>query len=203
MIPKEGEYVQRVETTRLLKEAFSFIPGKVMNFLVKEKGKEKKMKWEIFVNSYNQSYIYCHNTGSTAYLTNNGTVHYFYDFYGDNSSLLYYFYLGAHKQLLGYYPDLEVTDHLPIEGFYKGAKKVLQDFISPFHIFLKTNYRSKFVSVDDVYHPARIEITGEAVAKTGNQIDRKIEMRMLLQDNRIQSFIFREKSKTIIAECID
>lgn len=202
-VPKEGESVQRIETTKLIKEAFTFTPGEEIRFIVTEEGKTETVKWEVFVDVYNQPYIYCHNTRATAYFVNNETVHYFTDFYGEKKSLLYLFYLGAHKQLLGFYPDMEIVDNLPVEGFYRGMIKVLQDFISPFYIFLKTEFHSVFVSMDDLLDPKKIEINSEATARTGNNINRKVNMQMLLQNGRIQTLVFREKNKTIVAECAD
>ena len=158
-IPNEGDLIRRVETTRLIKEAFNFVPGEEINFLVRIKnGKEERVKWEVLVNIYSQPYLYCHNTKSVAYFVNNETVHYFTDFYGDRQSLLYYFYLGAHKQLLGFYLDMEITDRLPLDGFYNGGLKFLQDIIAPFYIFLNTEFSSRFTAVDDVYHPTQIQI---------------------------------------------
>ncbi len=202
-VPDEGTFIRRVETTKLIKDAFTFTPGTEFNFTVTAQGKKEKVRWEVFVNAYNYPYLYCHNTKSIAYFVNNETVHYFTDFYGDRNSLLYYFYLGAYKQLLGFYPGMEIKDRLPVEGFYKGVTKFLQDFISPFYIFLKTEFRSGFVTIDDAYHPAKIKIGSQAIAKTGNRIDRKIEMEMLLQNNRIQLLTFTENNKIITAECTD
>ena len=162
--PKENESISKITTTSLLKEAFNFIPGVKMNFAFND----EIVRWEIFVDAYNHSYIYCHNTKSSAYFVNNETQHYFTDFYGDKNSLLYYFYLAAQKILLGYYQDMKLTDRLPISNFYSGFSKVIQDFVAPFHIYLKADYQMQFSKIDDVMHPQQIEIKSSAIASIGS-----------------------------------
>lgn len=196
--PKEGETISRVSGTKLLKDAFYFIPGKNLSW----EFEGQKLEWEIFTNAYNQTYIYCKETNSVAYFVNNETLHYFTDFYGDKKSLLYYFYLGAHKILLGYYQNLEVNDLLPVEGFYSGWAKFFQDFIAPFYIFLKTKYRSEFISVDDVHHPQEIKLKTLAEVSAYGMQNRKIEFELLLKENKITSFAFTEKGKKREAVCV-
>ena len=201
-IPKEGDTISRVEPTKLLQDAFAFIAGEEFNFLVKaDNGKESKNKWEVFIDGYNKSYIYCHTTHSTAYFVNNGTLHYFTDFYGDRTSLLYYFYLGAHKILLGYYQDMEVNDSISIEGFYRGINKVIQDFIAPFYIYLRTGFNAKFYTNDA--SAGKIEIRTETTAQLGKLTTRKIEYQIIAEKNRLQTIIIKENNKIITAECID
>lgn len=196
--PKEGETISRVTGTKLLKEAFYFIPGKTISWNFEGTITE----WEIFTNAYNHTYIYCRKTNSIAYFVNNDTLHYFTDFYGDRNSLLYFFYLGAHKILLGYYQNLEVNDLLPAEGFYSGAAKFFQDFIAPFHIFLKTKYVMRFVSVDDVNHPQEIKLSTLAEVRAFRMENRKIEFDFVLKENRIASFTITEKGKKREAVCV-
>ena len=105
-VPKENEQVFNVQTTKLLTDAFHFVPGKTMLLM----DGQEKLKWEIFVDSVNRTYIYCHKTKSTAYFVNNGTVFYFTDFYGKTGSVLHHFYYGAQKVLLGYYKNIALDD---------------------------------------------------------------------------------------------
>ena len=200
--PQENQSVSKIFTTRLLREAFYFIPGAKMNFSVKSNSDSiENINWEIFVDAYNQSYIYCHKTKSSAYFVNNETLHYFTDFYGDKNSLLYYFYLGAHKILLGYYHEMEIQDRLPITNFYSGVSKLIQDFIAPFYIYLKADYKMTFAKIDDVMNPSVIEIQSSAIASIGGITKRKINFSLLMKDNKIFSFVITENNKTIVAEC--
>ncbi len=205
--PKENEIVMKPSITPLLRDAFNFIPGIKFNFkiaspltpLLKERG---TVQWEVFVDAYNHPYVFCHKTKSYAYFVNNETLHYFTDFIGDKNSLLYYFYLGAHKILLGYYHEMEIKDKLPIEGFYSGFSKIIQDFTAPFYIYLKADYSSVFTHIDDAANPSHIEISSCASVKTGNSIQRKVDFKFTLKENKIHSFEIMENGKKIIAEMI-
>lgn len=204
--PRENEIVLKPATTLLIREAFNFIPGTILNFKITTPSLAQmpgeKIMWEIFVDAYNHPYIFCHNTRSYAYFVNNETLLYFTEFSGDKKSLLYYFYLGAQKILLGYYDQMEIKDKLPIEGFYSGFSKIIQDFIAPFHIYLQADYSSHFTYVDDVSNPTHIEINTMASVKMGNIIKRKMDFAFILKENKIYSFSVTENKKTMVAECV-
>ena len=210
--PEENQAVSKIFTTKMLREAFYFIPGVKLNFNVTTSprpgghpspaGEGTGVRWKVFVDAYNQSYIYCHTTKSSAYFVNNETLHYFTDFIGDKKSLLYFFYLGAHKILLGYYQDMELSDRLPIVNFYSGFSKVIQDFIAPFYIYLNADYKMKFSKIDDIMNPNRIEIRSEAVFKVGEMEKHKTEFILVIKDNKISSFTVIEGDQIISAECI-
>ena len=200
--PLEGQQIFRTTPTPLLSNAFHFVPGMVMEFEVTNGDKKSKVKWEVFVDASNLSYIYCYQTKSVAYFVNNETLHYFTAFKGDTNSLLYYFYLGTHKVILSYFQDMKVTDALPISGFYSGLSTVIQDFVAPFSIFLKAEYTSTFKVIDDYQQPKKIKIASVALAKTGNKINREIDFEIELAENRISKFTIKEKDKWISAENI-
>ncbi len=201
--PKENQAVSKITITTLLKEAFYFIPGVKLNFNVKNAaGINERIAWEVFVDANNLSYIYCHTTKSCAYFSNNETLHYFTDFIGNKNSLLYYFYLGAQKILLGYYQDMELTDRLPVANFYSGISQVFQDFVAPFYLYLNVDYKMKFTSIDDSLNPNRITISSAVVSKIGSMEKRKTEFLITMGDNRILSFTIREKDSIISAEYI-
>lgn len=205
--PCENQVVLRPTPTQLIRESFNFIPGVVLNFETRSSAfsgpqEKEKIKWEVFVDAYNHAYLYCHKTRSCAYFVNNGTLHYFTEFAGDKSSMLYYFYLGAYKILLGYYRQMKITDKLPLEGFHRGPSKIIQDFIAPFRIFLEAGYHSAFNQIDDESNPSFIEIKSSAWVKAGNNIRRKVDFTFTLKGDRIQSFSVDEKGKTMVAEAV-
>ena len=201
--PKENQKISRVNTTKLIKDAFGFIPGTMFKFDVKGSGKfDGLCSWEVFTDAFNRSYIYCHNTKSFAYFVNNETVHYFTSFTGNKNSLLYYFYLGAYKILMGFYPDLEMKDKFPVSTFYQGPIKIIQDFVAPFAIYLKSDYNSRFVFMDDQTFPKHIIIESSAKIGLGNKIHKQINFEFTLQKDRINKFNISIKNKTINAVCI-
>ncbi|HTB07680.1 MAG TPA: urea transporter [Bacteroidia bacterium] len=198
--PQEGENVLITAVTPFISQAFHFIPGIVMDIEEQREEKTNHIKWEVFVDASNQSYIYCHATRSLAYFVNNGTLHYFTAFVGDKKSLLYYFYLGAHKVLLSYFQGMEVNDDLPIEGFHGGAIKLLQDFVAPFHIFLQAKYSSVYKEVDDLMNPGRVILSSSAMAKAGNTIRRDIQFELELTEKKLNQFTIRENEICIKAK---
>jgi murein DD-endopeptidase MepM/ murein hydrolase activator NlpD len=201
--PKHGETVSRVITTKLLRDAFQFTPGKTIEFDVRDdNGEPERVKWQIFVDAYNYPYIYCHDSGSYAYFVNNETVHYFTDFVGDRNSLLYYFYLGANKVLLGYYPDLEIKDILPLSNVSSGFSRVLQDFIAPFHIYMRAQYSLRFTGVDNENNPGEIRMNSSAESYVGNKLRNQLHFEFVLEKSGLKTFTVTDKRK-IIAECVN
>ena len=202
--PEENQLLSRVSITHLLAEAFNFIPGVTLKYEVENaKGEKEILKWEVFTDAWNQSYIFCERTHSYAYFVNNGTLHYFTEFIGNKDSILYHFYLAAHKILLGYYHELEIRDRLPIAGFYSGFSRTIQDFIAPFRIYLKAEYISRFIFVDDATTPKEIKIESTANIKSGNKILKEMNYEILLTKNKIAELIIQTKHGETIVRCID
>ena len=187
-IPEQGQVIMRPVATTLLRKAFHFIPGLKLKFSVVSAGRSEVVDWEVFVDAYNQPYIYCHTTKSTAYFVNNETLHYFTSFFGDRHSLLHYFYLGAYKVLLGYYPTLALDDTFPVEGFYSGMAKYLQDFIAPFYRYLQAGYACAFTAADDRVNPTKLTLQSSAIARIGKQIRRKIDFTFNIENDLIVDF---------------
>ncbi|MFI5221223.1 MAG: urea transporter [Bacteroidia bacterium] len=201
--PTEGQLISRVAITPLLADSFNFIPGVTLKFEVEKPGGEKELvSWEVFTDAYNQSYLYCPQTKSFAYFVNNGTLHYFTDFTGDKNSMLYHFYLAAHKILLGYYPGMEIKDRLPISLFYSGISRLVQDFTAPFLIYLKAEYSSKFISADDSVSPKEIRIGSIAQFRNGRKIFKENPYELVIRKNKIAEFIIQTKQGETRARCI-
>ncbi len=202
-IPKKGDKVSNVQTTKILKKSFAFIPGKTLNFEVNTAGKIENIKWEVFTTAINKTYIYCHNTKATAYFVNNGTVFYFTDFYGDKNSLLHYFSLGAHKILLGYYNEIEVKDRLLIHALYNPFLKAIHDFTAPFFHYYKAYYQMKFTDIDDKHNPSKISFRTVCTAKTFNKIIKEIQFDFSIENEAIQQFTITDNHKTISVRCVN
>ncbi|MFM2048925.1 MAG: hypothetical protein RI955_1473 [Bacteroidota bacterium] len=202
--PKENSVVSGIQITPLLSKAFYFTPGKTISFEVKiDNEKTEIIRWEFLTDSLNQTYIYCHNTNSIAYYVNNYTLFYFTNFIGNKNSLLHHFFIGAHKILLGYYSDIEVSDILPIEHLYSGISKFLQDFIAPFKLYLKPTFKAKFESIDDLHYPKNMIIKTEAQIKFNSRILKQQDFTIEINENGISKFTCISNKKTIIATCIN
>lgn len=198
--PQEGETVLKATPTPLISQAFHFVPGMKMNFKVTRGAETTAESWEVFADSTNATYFYCKTTGSVAFFTNNETLLYFLSFSGDKNSLLYYFYLGAHKVLLGYYSGVEIHEPLPISDFYGGISKFLQDFTAPFHIYLKANYSAKFTDVDNEQNPGKVKIHSNAQKGSGDR--GRIDFEMELDNNMLKKFTAKDNNLCITAENI-
>ena len=199
-IPKEGEVVSNVQTTKLLSNAFDLIPGRIIEFKL-DNG--ELIKWEIFVNSFNQAYFYCYKTGATAYFVNDGTMFYFTDFYGSKKSLLHKFYLGSHRIILGYYKGIEVKDRLNIESVFGTFSKSMHDFTAPFFHYEKAHYSAKFADTDDRHNAEKIVIQSVTWGQILGKKKRVTKYEICISDNKIDSFtVISEKGK-INAKCVN
>jgi len=201
--PEENQIISRVETTQLLTEGFNFIPGVTMKFEYQKNNSQKEISnWEVFTDAANKSYLFCSETKSFAYFINNGTIQYFTDFIGDHSSLLFHFYVAANKILLGYYQDAIVTDTLPLTDFFNGFNRTIQDFVAPFYMYLKTEYHSDFLSIDDTVNPKEIKIHSSAKVKSGDSVLKEINYELFISNHKISEFKIISNKETITATCI-
>jgi urea transporter/murein DD-endopeptidase MepM/ murein hydrolase activator NlpD len=197
-VPAEAELVSNVVVDQGLKQAFSFLPG--YRLTVKAEG-FKDEDWEVFTDAYNDSYIYCHHTKAIAYFEVNDSFFFFTSFYGDKSTLLYYFYVSAYRILLSTDSDFITTDQFPLQLSNSSILKWLQDLLAPFYIFSKLFYESKnTVTGNDIFNAA-ITINSRQVqrvlAKEKIIANNVIE----ISDNKISSFSFQSNHEVIKAIC--
>ncbi len=193
-VPKEGSFISNVQVNQLLAFGFSFLPGQKIVFKNETVG--AFINWEVFTDAYNKTYIYCDESKSYAYFVNDGVMFYFTDFEGDNSSVLFHFYLAAYRQLLGYYENMPISDSVPLIHFNRKWIQFFQDFVAPFYVFTKANYTSKFTYVDDVYAPQKLIIKSEVEAKLINYTFKKIHFEMELKDQKFHRFTIHHKNKS-------
>jgi urea transporter len=157
-VPMTGDSLLNIQNHPLLENAFHFLPGKVFKFEVsgtRLKWLRGSHEWEVKTDEYNQCYFECLRTGAMAYFYNNGNIHYNINYMGSRKSLLYYFYLGFYEVLTGFYTGLTIHDTFPPNKIYKGILIYLQDFIAPFHIFLKTGYELSYVRFDEDFYSSK------------------------------------------------
>ncbi len=197
--PVEGQVIQRPAGNSLIQNAFNFKPGQRIEFEVSLENNTHAVRWEVVTDINNLSYIYCQESKSIAYFSNNGTLHYFKSFEGDKDSLLHYFFLGAHKIVLSYFQDLEIQDVLEIEGFHSGVSKFIQDFAAPFRRYLTANYTCICKEIDNSENPERILLVAKAQTRKGTRLSREITFDLELSGNRLSKILIREKGKCITA----
>ena len=201
--PKEGDKVRNISVDSLLSSAFTFIPGQRISLEIKETGKpDRSEKWEVFTNIYNQSYLYCSKTKSSAWFINRDAVFMFTDYYGSTDTALYSFYNIAQKILLGAYPGVVAKDHLPINGFFNKGIKLLQDIIAPFIQFLHVDYYSEISYIDNENSPAEISLKLLAEAGINKRITNHIKGEITIKEQGITQFEIVEKAKNRKITCV-
>lgn len=201
-IPDEGALVSNVVNVPILEEALRFQPGHRYTFTgIINNRKIEAETWEVHTDAYNQAYIRCDHTGSTAYFINNGTLFYFTHYDGGKNDLLYYFYLSAYKLLLGYYQDLEMTDYYPL--YLEGNKltNVVQDMIAPFYVFKKSVYRVKYFLSDQVNNPSLIVLHASKSTMTGKRETQELEFRLRFENLILSTFSVRGNNISVEARC--
>lgn len=201
----EGDIVAGITCNNLIKNAFDIMPTDSLLFsYVNQKGAEVIEKWESFTDAYNQKYLYCKQTESSAYYVNDGSMFYFTAFYGNKKTLLYYFHLSAFKIFMGDFDQAKVTDALPLSNL-SGSKLItwLHDFIAPFHHFLKLNYTSAIESKDALFDTSELKLTSAIDMSFFRSSSNESKSTITLSANKIAAFEFKTSKLRIQATCIN
>jgi len=202
--PQEGDTVFNVKTTNLLKETFSFIPGKTLTFEVQEEGQQPRIvEWNIWTNAQGQTYLYCSETKAIAYFVNDGTVHYFTSFEGNKQSLLYYFYLGCYRVLLAYYDNVEIADVIPLHLVDRGLGKYIQDVFSPFWVYRDVSYLLNYQTIDNVLRPNKIQLQSTVQKNVLGRQSEAFDFDITVSENRIEQLHIRFRGRNIVATQLD
>jgi urea transporter/murein DD-endopeptidase MepM/ murein hydrolase activator NlpD len=203
-VPGEGERVFNIVTSSLMKEAFDLQPGKILRFRYAFAGEEEKeATWEVFTDAWNNRFLYCSATKSTAYFVNDGTMFYFLSFYGDRKSLLYYFYMAAYKILLGHYDSITVRDVFPLHNIRNRASLLLHDFVAPFHQYFRAQYSVKQVWADSQVNPSQIRLSSEITVSLFSLKRNEGTATIMISENTVSQFSFDSDKVKLWAEKIN
>ncbi len=198
--PEMGDKVTAVKKDQSLYKAFHFIPGQQFQFSAAlPGGQSKAYTWEVLADIYNNTYIWCQATQSKLFFKSDDDMMYFTHFEGKRRSLLFYFYLSAYKVLYGFYKDMELKDTFPVNTLNSGLLKLLQDFVAPFFMFLRTNYQLKYISKTDDFSDSSIELQSQVDIRVGGIGMKTYLFTMSVQKDRISSFTVTHKNKTVVA----
>ncbi|MCX6304518.1 MAG: urea transporter [Bacteroidetes bacterium] len=191
--PENNVMVSNISKNTSLEKAFHFIPGQEFKFRVTPgSGKEYQVDWEVMVDAVNQTYIYCDKTKSRAWFRNDGDIHYFTYFEGDKSSLLFKFFLGAYKVMMGYYRNLLVKDQYPVNTFNNQFVGLIQDFLAPFILFTRSEYSLKYLGMDDALMQTNIRLRSEISARIGKHQVRQMACEMYIGTQGLERFVILE-----------
>ena len=196
-IPEASVIVSNINKNSSIAKAFHFIPGqKFINQVRAANGKEYEIYWEVLADSLNNTYIFCEKSGSKAWFRNDGDIHYFTHFEGDRSSLLFRFFLGAYKIMMGYYKDLLVNDIYPVNTFNNRLVALLQDFIAPFWIFTRSEYSLVYLGMDDELMQTGIRIQSTTSVIVGSRNVKKMEFELFVGPHGLDRFVIHEKERS-------
>lgn len=181
-VPAENSIIYNVDGLDLMNNAFNFKPGKELN--VSFNG--EKVSWKVATNQYNQTYIFCEKTKSTAYFVNDGTIFYFTDFEGRKNSALYAFYRSCFRLLLAGVRDMEVKDSIPLSKELPLSVKWLQDFIAPIALLSQVTYSSKLSKMDNPFYPENVEFVNSVAVKSFGRKKPSTEYNVAVSQSKIE-----------------
>lgn len=187
-IPREGDFVSNITPNTSLQKAFNFQPGQILHVA----SVDTKEQWEVMTDVYNESYFYCSETNSYAYFVLNGPIFYFSNFIGNKQSLLYYFFLSAYKLMLSTDTQISINDQYPMTVFGNHPIKWIQDFIAPFHIFIKLNFESSTLQADSLFGNGTITLHSQQTQQIGSTKKSISNANITIENNEIKSIQFNK-----------
>jgi len=203
-IPGEGSKVSGVTDNPMLKNAFDIMPNSTFVFkFINEDGQEMNEEWEAYTDAYNYKYLYCKKTESSAYYVNDNTMFYFTAFYGNKSSLLYYFYLTAYKVFLGNIDHVIVQDAMPLNILHnKRLSLWTHDFIAPFYNYMRVMYSIKTAFAPTPFETGKLEFKSEISVSIFGKSHKESIGTISVENNYISGFKYESAKTKIHAICI-
>ncbi|GAB3908854.1 hypothetical protein GCM10028803_45320 [Larkinella knui] len=201
-VPQQNETIANIRTTSLLREAFGFVPGQVLQFQAESDTERFAEDWVVGTTSLNQSYLYCAATESTAYFVNDGTMFYFSSYSGPRHTLLYYFYLAAYKVMLGFYRNTAIDDAIPLHQVDTGSGRLVQDFLAPFAIYRQYRYRLAYGQMDNYIRPKTMQIRSSVNREVLGKSRKLYEFGFLLENGIVSELTIKHRNRTLIARQI-
>lgn len=204
-IPKKGEVIATPRKNDLLASILHFIPGqsisgeyKIENTKTGSLVAQDNFHWNVNTDVFNTTFIESENDHTLAYLYNNEDLHYFTNFIGKKETPLYWFFLALFKVPLGFLPNSNTKDTVPVNQMFGGALMFLQDFIAPLYLFLNVDYSLEIEEAGDILSSNEIKLQSELTKKIAGQKtkqylftsslkeDGTFEIEILFNDQKIQ-----------------
>ena len=199
--PKTKDTVQVSQLNELLTRALKLDVGRELLFDIEHKGVKQSLKWLIKTDIYKNTFIHCETSHSFAYFYNDGELIYFKNFNGDQNSALYHFFLAFNKIHQSFYKGIILKDEIALHLSKQPKwKMIVQDFIAPFYVYLKTQYSLKYIDLDDDLSPSLLNIQSTIKYKEYNRLiaqdvyDIKIHSRGIIEFyNKEKDFYAKQK----------
>ncbi|NPA37570.1 MAG: peptidoglycan DD-metalloendopeptidase family protein [Chlorobi bacterium] len=198
-IPQKDDRLSNIKPEELLAKAFHFIPGEKLEW--KDENNNVTDEWEVMTSVYNKSYIYCKKTGSIAWFENDGALFYFTHFDGNRKSLLYHFYRAAFMIQLSFKSSMEIKDKFPANKIFKPHELILQDFIAPFWLFRKADFKLNYSYVDNETFPSEIRIESKVVKTNLFKWKEDSSYKLFITSDGLHKMIIKTKTKQKTVIC--
>jgi urea transporter len=203
--PAEGALVSGVTGNILLRTAFDIMPNTSLKFnYLNENGLQVTEQWDAYTDAYNNKYLYCSETESSAYYVNDSSMFYFTAFYGNKKSLLFYFYLSAYKVFLGNPDTVEVKDSIPIYVIWNRKTSIwLHDFIAPFYTYIHAGFSIKTDPPDNPFDAGSLVLRSEIQFSVFGKTRINSSSSIILHKNHITEFNYETTKTKIHATCVN
>ncbi|MDD4108203.1 MAG: M23 family metallopeptidase, partial [Prolixibacteraceae bacterium] len=203
--PLKDQILANPLKNEVLDKALHFIPGRRIKVTADVESNMRKWKkqsgeflWTVETDVYNNTNIYCKDNRGRAYLFNTGDLHYFTNFSGKKYSPLFWFYIMFYKVPLGFLPKSQISDFLPVHIVYNGFLKYLQDFVAPFFLFLKADYKLIIKEAGDILSSDTVEMEVQITKKIAGRLIKVCQSRLIVNKQGVFE-IYIEFDKTKIS----
>ncbi len=151
--PKLNQLVSNSQNNRILKNAFKFVSGQVINLKITKNTETYTHKLIIKTNINNDTFFYCEETKSIAYFVRTDNEFYFTKFIGDKKSILFYLSLSIYRINFSVFDNMITYDDIQVNLLNSKINLLLQDIIAPFYIYLSSKYKAKYLIDTDEITP--------------------------------------------------
>jgi hypothetical protein len=168
-----------------------------LKVVYESKEKKEELEWQIFKTAYNETYIYCEETKSTAYYNSDDAIFNFKNFYGKNKSIMLLLFKYLYSVKKTYYKDIKHKSAIRPDLFFKKSLLLLQDFFAPFYLFLKTKYTLYYIEKDDDFSPDFIKLKSNIEKSVFGKKQNETSADILLKQNGEIILNIKEKGNEI------
>jgi len=142
-IPQENSLIAPVEPDPVLTEALKFKPGMRLRWRnSSQKDGHQEADWRVSTDAHNQTYMECVESGDLMWFSHDGIMFHAFHYEGQKVSLLYRFYLAAHRIYMGEQGGIRVGGQLPSVDYGQRLTLAFHDFFAPFLSLYRVSYSS-------------------------------------------------------------
>lgn len=207
-IPQKGQVVANPRKNELLANLLHFIPGqsisgefKIENVKTGTQKHQEEFNWKVNTDVFNSIYIESEEEHAFAYLYNNEEQHYFTNYIGKKETALYWFFLALFKVPLGFLPNSNIKDNVPVNLMFGGISLFLQDMIAPMYLFLKADYKLEIEEEGDILLSDHIKLKSELTKKIAGQSTEKYHFNTKLDESGVFNIEMLHKDLKIRITC--